>query len=247
MGVDEKFFMDLDDTVPQRNTFGNKGSNWTPAGAMKWYDQIIDDLLANPGTNLTDCAARLGRHPNTVQTIARSDLFNARFAQRRAQYEEALNQRLVAKLTRVADLSLDNTILVLEKKRDAVPLPLLNDITKTALDRLGYSPAREAGSAVQVTLNNNVVSAEALAQAREKLKLVEQVQTPAVPRTHAEGVRPQDPGEAWPSLRDRPFASDPAQQPPRSGRPLVPGEPTRSVDPEAPVAGQEPKAGGPED
>lgn len=171
-------FDDLEGTVPLRNTFGcEKSQGWTPAGAMKWYDSIIDDLLANPGTDLTDCAHRLGRSPDTVQAIARSDMFKARWAQRRQQYEELLNQKLVAKLTQTADLALDCTIEVLKKKRDAVPLPILAELTKTALDRLGYAPqGREAGSQVHVTLQqNNVVSAEALAAAREKLKLVESV------------------------------------------------------------------------
>lgn len=162
--------MDLDDTVPVRNTFGSEGKNWSPAGAMKWYDDIIDDMLANPGTSLKETAQRLGRSPSTVYTIASSDLFNARWAQRRQAHEEELSRRMVAKLTRTADLALDITIEAIEKKRDAIPLPVLTEITKTALDRLGYSP--EANKPA-VVVNNNVVSAEALASAREKLKLVE--------------------------------------------------------------------------
>lgn len=163
--------MDLDDTAPVRNVFGSEHKNWTPAGAMKWYDDIIDDLLANPGTSLKDCAIRLGRSPSTVYTIASSDLFNARWAQRRQQYEEEINRKMVAKLTKTANLALDVTIEAIEKKRDAIPLPVLTELTKTALDRLGYSP--EAKAAPAVVVNNNVVSAEALAAAREKLKLVE--------------------------------------------------------------------------
>ena len=165
--------MDLDYTVPVRNTFGSEGKLWTPAGAMKWYDSIIDDILANPGTSLTDCAKRLGRHPNTVQTIAASDMFNARLAQRRAQFEEELDRRIVSKITKTAELALDVTIEQLSKKRDAIPLPVLNEITKTALDRLVYSPNRREGISVQVNVGANVVSADALAAAREKLKLVE--------------------------------------------------------------------------
>lgn len=164
--------MDLDDTVPVRHTFGNEDKpGWTPAGAMKWYDDIIDDLLANPGSSMTDCALRLGRSPSTVHTICASDLFKARWSQRRQQYEELLNHKMVAKLTKVADLALDSTIEALEKKRDTIPLPILTELSKTALDRLGYSP--EANKAPALVVNNNVVSAEALAAAREKLKIVE--------------------------------------------------------------------------
>lgn len=172
----ERFFIDPTDAAevkPVRNTFGcEKSHGWTPGGAMKWYDQIIDDMLANPGTDMTATARRLGRHPNTVQTICASDLFQARFAQRRAAFEEELNRRIVSKLTKAAELSLDITIETLEKKRDAIPLPVLGELTKTTLDRLGYSPKSEAPT-VTVVNQNNVVSADALAAAREKLKLVE--------------------------------------------------------------------------
>lgn len=186
--IPESFFADLDNVPPVRNVFGSEGrQGWTPAGAMKWYDHIIDDLLANPGTSLTDCAARLGRAPHTVQTIVRSDLFQARYAQRRQQFEAELDRKIVAKITKTAELALDATIEHLEKKRDTIPLPILNEVTKTALDRLGYGPSRDSGPQVNVQLNNNVVSAEALASAREKLKLVEGT---AVPNREASPAAP---------------------------------------------------------
>lgn len=184
MGYDptNRFFADLEGTTPVRNTFGCEHKpGWTPEGAMKWYDQIIDDMLANPGTDMTATAKRLGRSPSTVHTIAASDLFKARWAQRRAQFEEALNERMVAKITRTAELALDATIEHLEKKRDAVPLPILNELTKTALDRLGYGPKPTAGPAVQVNVSSNVVSAEALEAARNKLRQIEGVVVPSPP------------------------------------------------------------------
>jgi hypothetical protein len=175
MGYDlpRSFFDGLEGVTPIKNVFGQDYKNgWTPAGAMKWYDSIIDDMLSHPGTSLTETAKRLGRHPNTVQTIVSSDLFKARWAQRRAEYEDMLNQKLVGKITRAADLALDVTIEHLEKKRDTIPLPILTELTKVTLDRLGYSPKTNE-AAVQVNVSNNVVSAEALAAAREKLKQVE--------------------------------------------------------------------------
>jgi hypothetical protein len=179
--IPASFFEDIGQTEPVRNTYGSEGRNWTPAGAMKWYDGIIDDILAHPGTSLTETAHRLGRAPDTVQCIARSDMFRARWAQRRQQFEDALRDRLVAKITRTAELALDSTIEVLEKKRDTIPLPMLTEITKSTLDRLGYGPSRSESPSVQVSVNNNVVSAEALAAAREKLKLVEGNGVPVAP------------------------------------------------------------------
>jgi hypothetical protein len=175
MGQDipASFFSDLESIVPAPAPSSN---------GMRWYDQIIDDMLANPGTNMVECAKRLGRAPNTIRAIVNSDLFRARWSQRRQQFEEELNRRIVAKMTKAAELSLDLTIETMEKKRDAIPLPVLSEITKSTLDRLGYGPSRSDSAAnVTVSVNNNVVSAEALASAREKLKLIEGKVNPPAP------------------------------------------------------------------
>ena len=149
-------------------------TGWKPTKSMLWYDSIIDDILANPGTSIKETAKRLGRHPQTISLVVGSDLFRARWAQRRAQFNDALESRLTAKLAVVAEKSLDATIQILDKKRESIPLPVLNDVVKNSLDRLGYGPsAPQAAPAVQVNVSSNVVSAEALARARENLKVLE--------------------------------------------------------------------------
>ena len=161
---DTSLFEGLESVTPAKRVTGR---------SMLWYDGIIDDLLANPGTLVKDIALRLGRHEHTISTIMASDLFKSRYAQRRAQFNEMLNDRIHAKLTMVAEKALDSTISALDKKRDAIPLPILKDIAQVSLDRLGYGP-KAAGTAVQVNVNTaNVVSPEALASAREKLRLIE--------------------------------------------------------------------------
>jgi hypothetical protein len=146
---------------------------------LPWYDSIIDDILTNPGTTITDTAKRLGRSRSTISAIVSSDLFRARWAQRREQFSAALDERLTRKLATVAEKGLDATIDILEKKRDSIPLPVLNETVKNSLDRLGYGPSPSVPAPVVV--NNNVVSAEALAAARENLKTIEQVPRSALP------------------------------------------------------------------
>jgi hypothetical protein len=152
---------------------------------MAWYDGIIDDLLSHPGTTIKDCALRLGRSYGTVSTIYNSDLFKARYRQRREAFEETLKDKLTDKLVKVAEAALDHTLTALEKKRDAIPLPLLNDIAKSSLDRLGYGPEppRSGSPSVNVNLTNNnatqTVSAEGLARARAHLKTLELKKNPA--------------------------------------------------------------------
>ena len=144
---------------------------WKPVSSLVWYDSIIDDILANPGTTLKATAARLGRSNTTISSVVSSDLFKARWVQRREQFSQALDERLTRKLAAVAEKGLDATIEILEKKRDSIPLPVLNETVKNSLDRLGYGPSPPP--AAPVIVNNNVVSAEALAAARDNLRTIE--------------------------------------------------------------------------
>lgn len=145
-------------------------AGWKPMSALVWYDNIIDDILSHPGTTLKDTAKRLGRSPTTISSIVGSDLFKSRWAQRREQFNSALDGRLTHKLGAVAEEGLDITLEILKKKRDSIPLPVLNETVKNTLDRLGYGPAP---APPPVVVNNNVVSAEALAKARENLRTIE--------------------------------------------------------------------------
>lgn len=151
---------------------------WQPQKVLPWYDAIIDDMFAHPGCTMKETAARLARSPVTIGLIVRSDLFKTRYAQRRAAYNDEIQHRLTGKLVAVAEAALDHTLTALDKKKDSVPLPLLNEITNRALDRLGYGPsAQPANPAVQVNVNTGdtsvQVGAEALAAARDKLRIVE--------------------------------------------------------------------------
>lgn len=167
----------------------NRPNSFVPKKAMLWHDSIIDDMFANPGTTIKATAERLGRSPVTVGYIVNSDLFKARYAQRRDQFNEDLDTRLIGKLAKVAELSLDLTMEQLEKKRTAVPLPLLNDIMSKSLDRLGYGP-KPTNPSVQVNVQQNngaqaqiatPVSASVLEEARASLRQVEQSRSQIAP------------------------------------------------------------------
>lgn len=161
--------------------------------ALRWYDGIIDDILANPGTTVKDTAARLGRSPNTISAICNSDLFRARWEQRRAQFNIALDLHLSQKLAEVAEKALEHTIKVLDTKRENVPLPMLKDLAMGSLDRLGYGPSRSERPEVNVNINNNAgaASPEALARARERMRTLE-----LIPNPPEGGVRESSPPAA---------------------------------------------------
>lgn len=177
--IPESFFLEARaDSVSAKMEIARPRGSWTPPKAQLWYDSIIDWMFANPGGKIKACAQALDKSPVTIGLIVRSDLFRARYAQRRARFSEELDHRLVGKLARVAELGLDSIAEALEKKRDQVPLPILNDITSRAMDRLGYgSRAESAGASVHVQVNNQsveVVSASALEKARSHLRTLEQ-------------------------------------------------------------------------
>lgn len=153
---------------------------WQPNKILPWYDAIIDDMFAHPGGTIAQTAARLQRNKVTVGLIVRSDLFKSRYEQRRAAYNLAIQERLTSKLVAVAEAALDHTKTALDKKQDQVPLPILKDIARDALDRLGYAPQSASNPTVAVQVNNNnsggasvEVSPADLASARERLRLVE--------------------------------------------------------------------------
>jgi hypothetical protein len=148
--------------------------------ASRFLNQVGGDcpqranlLLVEPTLTQKEIAIRLDRHPATVDRIMNSDLFRARYEQRRevqtAAFREAINTRLV----RVSIKALELTEQILAEQRTEVPLPELVDVADKALARLGYGPKMGANPAI-VTINHQTavvapVTAEELQAARQKL------------------------------------------------------------------------------
>jgi hypothetical protein len=140
-----------------------------------WYSSIADWMIANPDKHLKECASALGKHANTISAIAQTDLFKRYLEERKREYRERHDFALVTKVTKVASLSLDILAEQLETKRTAVPIRDIAAISSSALERLGYG-VQQPAAAVQVNVNNNppAISASALSEAREALRLAEE-------------------------------------------------------------------------
>lgn len=152
-------------------------ARWQPKGMRWWYGAIADWMMANPGGDMIDCAAALGRSVVAIRLIASSDTFKNYYSQRRAAFVERHDQSLVTKMHEVAVLHLDIITETMRKKRDATPLPILQ-MGERALDRLGYG-GKAAGPGVSVNVVGGAtqvvvapVSREDLAAARDKLRAV---------------------------------------------------------------------------
>lgn len=144
-----------------------------------WYSAIIDLMIEHPEYTLKDIARELGRTPQTISSITGTDMFKAQLRARRDEWTEKHDAGILARTTKIAELALDGIIENLEKRRDKVPLPLLNEITDTALERLGYGTDKTP--LVQVN-NTNVdnsqktvsITTSDLAEAREVMRSLEQ-------------------------------------------------------------------------
>lgn len=142
-----------------------------------WYEAIADWMIANPGGRMSDCAAALNKHICTVSQIANTDLFRDYLANRKREWRERHDFSIIQKTTEVAELGLDVLLETLKTKRSAVPIGTLNEITSTALDRLGYGvPSAPLVQVNQIDNSRNVtipVAASVLEEARMAIRQVE--------------------------------------------------------------------------
>ena len=120
-----------------------------------WYPGIADWIIRNPEGSLQDCAAELQKAYGTIAFIVRTDMFQEYLAQRRAQWQKEHDFTIVAKVTRVAERSLDLLLDKMEKQADKIPMQLVTEVATSALDRLGYGP-KQQGANVNVNVNNGV-------------------------------------------------------------------------------------------
>lgn len=175
---------------------------WQPSKMSWWYDAIIDLMTANPQMTKKDIAASLNCTPAAIYLITNSDIFKARYSQRRAALTETLDGAIHQKLLAVADRSLGLIAEVLDKKRDQIPLPQLESLADKVLDRLGYGAKPVASqSPVVVNLNDNrsvvvPVSPSDLDAARAALRRAETAKILEAPEGRARQISLSVPEES---------------------------------------------------
>ena len=159
-------------------------AHFHPAKFTYWWDAIIDLMVSRPELAKKDIAAILGCTPQYIYIVTSSDMFRARFSQRRNELNENVNGRIVGRLSSVADRALELIAKQLEEKQTSVPLPTLVDITTKTLDKLGYGvrPTNgvnvnvnsQKGGATSVTVSiEDLNDARAALAASERAKLIE--------------------------------------------------------------------------
>lgn len=151
-----------------------------------WYDAIIDWMLVNPDKPLKQCAKDLGRGEDTIYTITSSDIFRARLAERRQDFNDRLAMSLGDAAGGVAVAAMMELKKRIVDNPAKIPTVVLNDIANKTMERLGYGTAPVA-PAVQVNnITNTVsVSSDALKEAKAAMREVH--------RTNAETVIVEEP------------------------------------------------------
>lgn len=178
-----------------------------------WYESLADFMIAHPSATQSEIAKHFGRNDSTISLIIHSDAFRAYYRQRRNEFAQQLDDEVRGKLFKVAGTSLDNLLLALEKKKDAVPIESLHRTTDMALKNLGYGASPSNSTVVNSpTVVNVAVSVADLEAAREALRR-NQLARPAPPLVDAEGP-PLDEGASW-GAAETSTVPPPSPPPPR--------------------------------
>lgn len=140
-----------------------------------WHETLIDLMIQHPEWNNTQLAQAVGKGPVTVGYVTRSDMFRARFAERRREHSERISYSIIAQTQGIAQKALkqlddkleDNSVQKKISARD------LHEIAADALDRIGLGP-KPADIVLQTNVQQNntsiTVSSDALLRARQKLR-----------------------------------------------------------------------------
>lgn len=149
-------------------------------GNWRWYyASIADWMLRNPGRPMSECAAHINRHPNTVSMIVNSDVFKSYFAQRRREFTAEHDAQLTQRLGDVAMKSMDCILEQIDKKKDTLRLDVLTELMGSSLEKLGFgkpnAPTVQVNNLVDASTHQVAVavSPEALREAREALRVAE--------------------------------------------------------------------------
>jgi hypothetical protein len=146
-----------------------------------WHDSLIDYMLLNPTATYEMIGNAIGRTAASIGYVVRSDIFRARYAQRRNEHSKNVSDKIVDVSRNIATKSLQRIEEVLndDVKMKNVSPGQLNEIAKTALTTIGLIDSKGApSSATQINIHQHNVEArvtsEDLVAARQRIAAREQ-------------------------------------------------------------------------
>ncbi len=143
-----------------------KGEVFQLAKLSHRHHAIMDYMLANPVARMPEIAEHFKVSPAWLSTVRNSDLFKARFAERRKLMDEDHSNRISQKMMDLAEKGIDKLTDIIEDDEQDGRLKL--DASKMALESLGFlGKGAQAPAPTQPAVQVNIDSSS-FAQAREK-------------------------------------------------------------------------------
>lgn len=128
------------------------------------YEAVIDYMIANPNMTRGEIAEALGYTPAWFSTFTSSSAFRARYAFRRGEYVERLEDGVHAQVLEIAKKGAERVIGELDKGDECDPMFALDAQTR-ALKALGFA----APPSKSTVINNNVNVDQGHGQYRDQL------------------------------------------------------------------------------
>lgn len=142
----------------------------TPLRMSNRHHSILDYLLQNPATALGPVSKHFGVSQSWLSVLIHSDLFQAEWRRRRGALETVQDHAITQRLSAVATRGLEVMEEALSVEGEGAPSPRdVSEMTKTALQGLGYIGGKNAGPGTVVNIQQNVgaVTHDELREARE--------------------------------------------------------------------------------
>lgn len=157
-----------------RGKYGERAP--TVTGTIKkvswWHQSIVDWELANPHRSMGDCAEFFDVTPAWLSTVRNSDAFRAYAARRRNEHNDNVSQGVIGKVEKLAELSMEVLSERIVAERRTIGLEGLKDTAEMALKALGFGQAKGNAAGATTNVQVNVVDAQALAIARERMRSI---------------------------------------------------------------------------
>ena len=133
-----------------------------------YYEHILNVLVYSPATTQKELAKEVGVTPAWLSMVINSNVFQERWVERQEEVKNALAYGIVGKMVQAADLSMEQTLKVLEK--DGVDKQVLAATRDSMLDRIGYPKTGRVEQEVSVEDKRGPAERAWLAR-REKLEM----------------------------------------------------------------------------
>ena len=134
------------------------------------HDAILDWLLMNPTATLTQMGQALGYSAPWLSLVINSDLFQAKYNERRQGIESAIASDIPAKMRVLAQMGLEKLAGKMALSQDP---EFILETTDKMLHRLGYAPTKGPTTVQQTNVQQNVYAVDASTLAKHRERIVE--------------------------------------------------------------------------